>query len=270
MLTSVALLTLMSLAAPAYASTKENTTGRITYEKGGLDIIPDPNNPGENELPEVDPPAPDPNNPDYPYDPNNPADPNHPDNPTSPNNPSNPNNAFNLKLPTDLNFGKSKVTANTYAYWAMDEFGAAGNEKLKANDNLPQKRTRGSLTILDNTGEGNGWTVSVKQVDQFGGKTAAGEEVTLAGAQLTIHAGEIASQAGETVPTTSTANSLVSLKLGDITPMIEATQGQGKGRTSLILNGFSLEVPGNSMTESDFKTTLNWEVVNGSQTPTNP
>ncbi|WP_427813273.1 WxL domain-containing protein [Enterococcus sp. 22-H-5-01] len=193
----------------------------------------------------------------------NPVDPLNPDKPVTPNDPTNPdgkpnpgtNGPLSIDFASSLIFGEQKITSTTETYHAQAQgyTDASGNAQEGPN----------YVQVSDNRGKETGWTLKVKQDNQF--KTASAKELT--GAKITLANGNVVSNSSSAKPTAVTP---ITLNPGTEATVMSAANGQGAGTyltdwgTDLdsAKQSISLEVPGSTTKYADsYTTTFTWNLT---------
>lgn len=195
-------LTIAALLSAATATTittvSAGETGDEYRSNGAVEFIPN-----TNPTDPIDPT--DPTNP-------NPVDPIDPTDPLGPN-PGTPG-PLSIDFASSLDFGVNKISSKDEIYYANPQL---YSEEGKTSANYVQ--------VTDNRGSSAGWTLQVRQDEQFANATAKYSE--LKGAQITINNSETVSNAiGVTKPTVPTAVVLIP---GSAVTVMSAAENAGDG-----------------------------------------
>lgn len=172
------------------------------YKSGaGVEFIPN-----TDPTPPVDPEKPDPTDPVVPIDPIDPEGPN----PGTP-------GPLSLDYASSLDFGQNKITNSDQTYYAAAQAFSGGAIAGEFRGNYVQ--------VSDNRGTSEGWTLSLKQEDQFTSKTAKKYKV-LEGAQITF-----ASATAESIATGVTAPTVKDFSLvpNESVVVMQAAESAGDG-----------------------------------------
>lgn len=147
---TAAVMLLASLAATnAVAFAEEDESYLRNYTSGGMVTF----TPDEDPTDPVDPIDPDPNNPVKPWDP---ATPDHKPNPGT-------NGPLSIDFASSIDFGKNKITNKDELYYAEPQY--LWNEDQSDFD--PSSARINYVQISDKRGTNGGWTLTVKQEEQF-------------------------------------------------------------------------------------------------------
>lgn len=194
-------------------------------------------------------------------DPTNPVDPLEPEKPVTPVDPTNPdgkpnpgtNGPLSIDFASSLVFGEQKITSTTETYYAQAQGYIDKDNAQKEGPNFVQ--------VSDNRGTESGWTLKVKQNNQF--KTASDKLLT--GAKITMSNGNVVTASASEKPTG--INSFVLDPSGSESLVMSAKAGQGAGTYLMdwgnsletAKKSIALEVPGATTKYADsYKTTFTW------------
>lgn len=180
----------------------------------------------------------DPTNPVDPIDPTEPIDPIDPIDPEGPN--PGTNGPLSIDFASSLDFGIQKITSTTETY-------KAASQKFKDKTGAEQEGPN-FVQVTDNRGTEAGWTLTVKQDEQFTSTT----DKVLTGAAVTLNNGEISTASDSAVPEVIAT---ITLKTdGTAHKVMAAGEAQGAGTyltrwgsdVATAKTSISLEVPGST------------------------
>jgi hypothetical protein len=218
----------------------------------------------EFKAPDINGEDPDPTNPVNPSDPNTPID---PTDPTKPQPEPNPGGNGFLRIdfaPKTFDFGQQPLPTTATTYYA---------NPLKATsaDGSVSEDWINYVQVSDKRGTYAGWSLSVKQNEQFK-TTAATTNNVLEGAKLTLGTTEAPAEIlGSNVDakyTPSTANTSTTLTPGKAETVVTAQSGEGLatwvyrfGDDTTKDKAIALEVPAGKYVEGTYQSNLTWTLT---------
>lgn len=149
------------------------------------------------------------------------------------------------KLPKDLNFGSSEI-----------QYATAIDQIATADGNQTSTPTTTDLEVTDDRGTKDGWKLELEQAQQF---TSTKKNTELTGAALKIDTSDV-TNVGGTKPTGGQINQTgYVLTPKTAVEILKADVGEGDGISTMTINKYDLNIPGNAPKESDtYTTTLTW------------
>lgn len=170
---------------------------------------------------------------------------------------------LSLVYSSNLTFSKRKITTDDKLYYAEMQ------QVTESSNSLKQYKTSNFVQVTDLRGSFSGWSLTVKQNDQF--KTLAGSE--LRGAELQFNNASTNTASSSPAPTVLETITMIPDNGGVESRILTASEGQGAGthvirfgsndgtsdENSSMAKGVQLAVPGSTQKQSKvYTTTLTW------------